>query len=53
MPEVNALLEIPDSLDVLAILPFGYPVHPGGQGQKRRKPLAHVARRERFGQPFA
>lgn len=52
MPEVNALLGIPDNLDVLAILPFGYPVEPGGQGQKRRKPLAAVAHRERFGQAF-
>jgi nitroreductase len=52
MPEVNALLGIPDHLDVLAVVPFGYPVHPGGQGQKRRKPLAAVAHRERFGQIF-
>ena len=52
LPEVNALLGIPDNLAVLAILPFGYPVHPGGQGQKRRKPLAQVAHRERFGQAF-
>ena len=53
MPEVNVLLGIPADLDVLAILPFGYPVHPGGQGQKRRKPLTQVAHRERFSQPFA
>jgi nitroreductase len=52
LPEVNTLLGIPDNLDVLAILPFGYPVHPGGQGQKRRKPLAQVAHRGRFGQAF-
>jgi nitroreductase len=52
MPEVNALLGIPDNLDVLAVVPFGYPVQPGGQGKKRRKPLAMVAHSERFGQPF-
>jgi nitroreductase len=52
MPEVNALLGIPDNLDVLAVVPFGYPVQPGGKGQKRRKPLAMVAHSERFGQPF-
>lgn len=52
MPEVNALLGIPEHLDVLAVLPFGYPTEPGGQGKKRRKPLALVAHRERFGQPW-
>ena len=52
MPEINALLGIPDTLDVLAVLPFGYPVQPGGQGKKRRKPLSEVAHRERFAQPF-
>ena len=39
-------------LDVLAIVPFGYPVQPGGQGEKTRKPLGQVAHRERFGQPL-
>ena len=52
MPEINALLDIPDTLDVLAVLPFGYPVQPGGQGKKRRKPLSEVAHRERFALPF-
>ena len=52
MPEINALLDIPDSLDVLAVLPFGYSMHPGGQGIKRRKSLTEVAHRERFTQPF-
>ncbi len=39
-------------LDVLAILPFGYPVQAVGRGKKQRKPLAAVAHRERDGQPF-
>lgn len=51
--EVNELLGIPAELDVLAILPFGYPARDVGQGKKRRKALAEVASRERFGQPFA
>jgi len=50
---VKALLAIPDALDVLAILPFGYPARPGGRGRKQRKLLADVAHRERFTQPFA
>jgi nitroreductase len=50
--EVNRLLGIPDELDVLAVLPFGYPQQAVGQGKKNRKSLAEVAHRERWGQPF-
>ena len=46
------LLGIPAAFDLLAIIPFGYPVQPGGKGKKRRKPLEAVAHRECFGQPF-
>jgi nitroreductase len=49
---VGQLLNVPSALDVLAILPFGYPAVPLGRGKKRRKPLSEVAFRERFGQPF-
>jgi nitroreductase len=52
LPEVNSLLSIPDDLDVLAILPFGYPDKAIGQGKKQRKPLSEVAHRGRFRQPF-
>ena len=45
-------LGIPDALDVLAIIPFGYPVTAGAQGKKKRKPLGEVAHRGRFGVPF-
>ncbi len=51
--QVGALLGIPAELHVLAILPFGYPAAPLGRGKKTRKPLAEVAHRERYGQPFA
>ena len=53
LDKVKPLLGIPDELDVAAILPFGYPAQPVGQGKKKRKPLGEVAHRERFGQPFA
>ena len=53
LSEVKSLLGIPDAVDALAVLPFGYPAQPAGQGKKQRKPLAEVAHRERFGQPFA
>jgi nitroreductase len=49
---VRELLGIPETLDVLAILPFGYPADAIGQGKKKRKPIGEVASRERFGQPF-
>jgi len=53
LDEVRELLAAPASLDVLAILPFGYPATPVGRGAKERKPLGAVAHRERYGQPFA
>jgi nitroreductase len=52
MTEVKKLLGIPDNLDMLAIIPFGYPARPVGKGKKNRKPLSEVAHLERFGQPF-
>ena len=52
LEKVNALLEIPAGLDVLAILPFGYPASKIGRGKKNRKPLRAVAHRERYGQPL-
>jgi nitroreductase len=53
LDEVKPLLGIPDELDLLAILAFGYPANPVGQGKKERKPLAEIAHRERWDQPFA
>lgn len=52
LDQVAQLLGIPETLDVMAVLPFGYPAEAIGQGKKQRKPLAEIAHRERFGQPF-
>jgi nitroreductase len=52
LEDVKALLNIPAELDLLAILPFGYPADTVGRGKKQRKPLAEVAHRERYGQPY-
>jgi nitroreductase len=52
LTEVKPLLGIPDDLDVLAIVPFGYPAQAIGQGKKQRKLLSEVAHLGRFGQPF-
>jgi len=40
---------VPDTYDVLAVLPFGYPLRRIA-GKKKRKPLNDVASAERFGQ---
>jgi nitroreductase len=52
LENVKALLDIPVGLDVLAILPFGYPARAVGRGKKQRKPLRQVAHSERYGRPF-
>ena len=53
MTRVASLLGVPDNLDVIAVVPFGYPTQSRAKGKKRRKPLSEVAHRERFGQPFS
>jgi nitroreductase len=52
LDEVKSLLSTPDELEVLAIVPFGYPAQPIGKGEKKRKSISEVAHLERFGQPF-
>ena len=52
LEQVRTLLEIPAGLDVLAILPFGYPARAVGRGKKQRKPLREVVHLERYGRPF-
>jgi nitroreductase len=47
------ILGIPGNLEVLAIVPFGYPARPVGKGRKQRKPFAQVVSRNRYGEPFA
>ena len=52
LEQVREHVGLPDSLDVLAVLPFGYPRRTLGKGRKNRKPLAEVASAERFGRPY-
>lgn len=52
LDKVKALLDIPANLEVLAILPFGYPARAVGLGKKQRKALRDVAHLERYGRPF-
>jgi len=52
LEQVKALLDIPAALEVLAILPFGYPARAVGRGKKQRKALREVTHLERYGHPF-
>ena len=52
LEEVRTFLGIPPELEVLAVVPFGYPAQRVGRGRKQRKPLRDVASREQYGQPF-
>jgi nitroreductase len=46
------VLGIPDEIEVLAIVPFGYPAQAAGTGHKKRKPLGEIAHLERFSQSY-
>jgi nitroreductase len=52
LDQVNSILGIPKEIDVLAVLPLGYPKKTLGRGKKQRKPLSQIAHLGRFGQPF-
>ncbi len=49
---IKPLLGIPATLDVLAILPFGYPAKEIGKGKKKRKPFEQVVHIGFFGKIF-
>jgi len=52
MAQIRPLLAIPDTLDVIAILPMGYPVQHLGHGKKKRKPASEVLHHGRFDRPY-
>lgn len=52
MTSVATLLGIPETLDVIAVVPFGYPTQIRIKGKKRRKGLSEVAYLDRFGAAF-
>ena len=49
---VKDLLGIPEELDLITVMPFGYPTEAAKSVGKRRKPLAEIASVGRFGQPY-
>jgi nitroreductase len=46
---VRKKVGLPESFEVLAVVPLGYPRRKLGLGKKKRKPLAEVFSAERFG----
>ena len=52
LKQINPVLGIPEEIDILAIVPFGYPRATLGKGRKKRRPLGEIAHRERWDQPF-
>lgn len=51
MEAVRKRFGLPDSYEVLAVVPFGYPRRKIGLGRKNRKPFEQVVSSERFGTP--
>jgi nitroreductase len=49
---VRKKVGLPDSFEVLAVVPFGYPKRTLGKGKKKRKPLSEVFSAEHFGTPL-
>lgn len=49
MDEIRALLGLPEEYEILAVIPFGYPLEPGGQGRKKRKTQDEVISYGRYG----
>ena len=48
--DLKALLEVPAAVEVVAIVPLGHPAD--RFGPTRRRPVARVAFRDRWGKPF-
>jgi nitroreductase len=53
LDDVARELGIPEHLQVLAMVPFGYPTRSLGRGKKQRKPLGEIFSSERYGQPYS
>ncbi|MGH8064583.1 MAG: nitroreductase family protein [Candidatus Entotheonellia bacterium] len=49
---VKRLLGLPETCELITVLPFGYPTDAAKRLRKRRKPLEQMAHREQFGTPY-
>ncbi|HEY6537680.1 MAG TPA: nitroreductase family protein [Candidatus Dormibacteraeota bacterium] len=52
LDEVRRWSGLPDSYEVIAVLPFGYPPEEQTVVKKKRKPLGEIASAEHFGTPL-
>ena len=52
MEAVGTLLNVPDSLQIVAVIPFGVPKDKRGGNQKNRKPINGIVHGEKFGEPL-
>lgn len=52
LDEAGSLLKVPGDLQLLAVVPFGYPARQVGKGNKQRRPTAEVVFLEEFGKPY-
>jgi nitroreductase len=52
LDEVRKKFGLPDTYDVIAVVPFGYPKRKLGLGKKNRKPIGEVVSDEKFGTPW-
>lgn len=50
--KVKELLQVPEGMELVTVMAFGYPTDGAVSRGKRRKPLAEIAHRERFGQKY-
>ena len=50
--DVKAILGIPEQLELVTLLPFGYRLDDAGTRGKGRRPLREITHRGRFGDPY-
>ncbi len=53
MEDVREMVGLPDTFDVVGVIPFGYPKRKLGAGKKKRKPFDQVVSAERYGTPLS
>ena len=49
---VKEMLGVPGEMELITVMPYGYPTDAEKAKSKRRKSLSEIAHRERFGQPY-
>ena len=50
--KVKELLNLPEEMEFITAMPYGYPTDEATSGGKRRKPLSEIIHEERFGESW-